>query len=104
MWEKVKPLFQQVVDELQPKCILFIGRRVYDRASKDFMRSKDLNTDDKESLSVYQSVHPTIQVDNAIGTWIYHSASWGRRSGFNKPKGVVSKLVQAAGGDIKVLH
>lgn len=104
MWEKAKPLFQEVVDELQPKCILFIGRGVYDRVSKDFPRSKDLNIDDEESLSVYQSVHPTIQIDNAIGTWIYHSAAWGRKSGFKKPGGVVSKVVQAAGGDIKVLH
>ena len=104
MWERAKPLFREIVEELKPKCILFIGKCVYSRVSKDFLLSQALDITDVESLSVYQGVHPTIQIDDAIGTWVYHSAAFGHKSGLKKPKGVVSKLVQNAGGSIRRLH
>ena len=98
MWEKAKPIFQEVVAELKPKCILFVCKRVFDRVSLDFPASTPLVTDKDYSLTleIYKDSHPTVKIDNALASWIYHPTS--RRGGFRRPRGIVSSLIKSAGG------
>ena len=98
MWTKAKPIFKEVVAELKPQCILFVSKRVYDRVSPDFPDSTPLIVDESDSLtsSIYKSPHSTVQIDDALASWICHPAS--HRGGFRRPRGIVSSLIKAAGG------
>jgi hypothetical protein len=98
MWEKAKPIFREVVAELKPKCILFVCKRVFDRISPDFPTSTPLVIDTDNSLTseIYKNPHPTVNIDNALASWIYHPTS--RRGGFRRPRGIVSPLITSAGG------
>lgn len=98
MWEKAKPIFREVVAELKPKCILFVCKRVFERISLDFPASTPLviDKDNSSTLEIYKNPHPTVNIDNALGSWIYHPTS--RRGGFRRPRGIVSSLVKSAGG------
>lgn len=99
MWEKAKPLFQDVVNELKPQCILFVSKGVYNQASKDFSSSEPLTIHDEVALRIYKSSHSTVRIHQALASWIYHPSSyWG---GFRRPRPVVKALVQAAGGVIE---
>jgi hypothetical protein len=93
MWEKAKPIFQEVVIQLKPKCILFVCKRLFDRVSSDFPIFTPLNVD----VSIYQSCHPTVKIDTALASWIYHPTC--HRGGFRRPRGIVSPLIKAAGGE-----
>lgn len=100
MWEKAKPIFREVVAELKPKCILFVCKRVFERISPDFPKPSDplfIDTDNSLTLEIYKSLHPTINIDNALASWIYHPTS--RRGGFRRPRGIVSSLIKSAGGN-----
>jgi hypothetical protein len=98
MWKKAKPIFREVVAELKPKCILFVCKRVFDRISLDFPASTPLVIDADNLLTseIYKNPHPTVRIDNALASWIYHPTS--RRGGFRRPRGVVSSLIKSAGG------
>lgn len=96
MWKKAKPIFREVVAELKPKCILFVCKRVFDRISLDFPASTPLVIDNSLTLEIYQNPHPTVKIDNALASWIYHPTA--PRGGFRRPRGVVSPLIKAAGG------
>ncbi|BAU11487.1 hypothetical protein LEP3755_19810 [Leptolyngbya sp. NIES-3755] len=99
MWQKAKPLFQDVVNELKPECILFVSKGVYDRASQEFSSSTPLTIHDEIALRIYKPSHPTVQIHQALASWIYHPSS--RYGGFRRPKPVNNALVQAAGGVMK---
>lgn len=96
MWKKAKPLFQDVVNELKPQCILFVSKGVYDRASKNFSDATSLTICDDVALRIYKPSHSTVQIHQALASWIYHPSS--RRGGFRRPRPVVKALVEAAGG------
>ena len=98
MWEKAKPIFRDVVAELKPKCILFVCKRVFVRVSKDFPTSTPLviDKDYPSTLEIYKDPHPTVRIDNALASWIYHPSS--PLGGFRRPRGIVSSLVKSAGG------
>jgi hypothetical protein len=98
MWKKAKPIFREVVAELKPKCILFVCKRVFDRISLDFPASTPLiiDKDCSSTLEIYKNPHPTVKIDNALASWIYHPTS--RRGGFRRPRGIVSSLIKSAGG------
>jgi hypothetical protein len=98
MWEEAKPIFQQVVAELKPKCILFVCKRVFDRVKVDFPADKSLTINEAypPTSNIYNSTHSTVKIDNALASWICHPTS--HRGGFRRPRGVVSPLVEAAGG------
>ncbi|MBD2370629.1 hypothetical protein H6G63_27675 [Leptolyngbya sp. FACHB-402] len=96
MWQKAKPLFQDVVNELKPQCILFVSKGVYDRASKNFSDATSLTICDDVALRIYKPSHPTVQIHQSLASWIYHPSS--RRGGFRRPRPVVKALVEAAGG------
>lgn len=98
MWKKAKPIFKDVVTELKPKCILFVGKSVYDHVSLDF-NSTPLGIDESDSftLNVYSKFHPTLLIEDALASWIYHPA-YRPRGGFLGARGIVSLLVKASGG------
>jgi hypothetical protein len=98
MWAKAKPIFREVVAELKPKCILFVCKRLFERVSLDFPASNPLviDADNSLTLEIYKNSHPTVKIDNALASWIYHPTS--PRGGFRRPRGVVSSLIQSAGG------
>ena len=98
MWKKAKPIFREVVAELKPKCILFVCKRVFDRISPDFPASTPLviDKDCSSTSEIYKNSHPTVKIDNALASWIYHPTS--RRGGFRRPRGIVSSLIRSAGG------
>lgn len=98
MWGKAKPIFREVVAELKPKCILFVCKRVFERISLDFPASAPLVIDKDNSLTLksYKNPHPTVNIDNALASWIYHPTS--PRGGFRRPRGIVSSLIKSAGG------
>jgi len=74
MWAKAKPMFQEVVAELKPKCVLFVCKRVHAQVSPHFPRSTPLNVDGSypPTLTAYGNSHPTLQIDDALASWIYH--------------------------------
>lgn len=86
MWLKAKPIFQEVVSELKPKCILFVCKRVYSRVAHDFSLG--------ESLKFDVGCRDTLKVQNAIATYINHPT----RYGFRKSRGVVRELIQTSNG------
>jgi hypothetical protein len=98
MWQEAKPIFQQVVAELKPKCILFVCKRVFDQVKLDFPADSPLTINEVYSTTskIYNTSHTTIKVDNALASWIYHPTS--PRGGFRRPRGIVSPLIMAAGG------
>jgi hypothetical protein len=98
MWKKAKPIFQDIVAELKPKCILFVCKQVFDRVSEDFPTSTPLviDKDYPLALEIYKNPHPTVKIDNALASWIYHPTS--RRGGFRRPRRIVSPLIKSAGG------
>jgi hypothetical protein len=99
MWKKAKPIFKDVVTELKPKCILLVCKRVYDRVSLDFVNSTPLSIDESDSptLSVYKKSHPTLLIEAALASWIYHPTA--HHGGFRRARGIVSLLVKASGGE-----
>lgn len=100
MWKKAKPIFKDVVVELKPKCVLFVCKRVYDRVSQDFPSSTSLIVDESHplTLDIYKIPHSTLQIDGALASWIYHPSS--HQGGFQRPRGIVSSLIEAAGGKV----
>ena len=103
MWEKAKPIFQDVVSELKPKCILFVCKRVYDKVSPDFPVSTPLVVDSSYPLTskaYKKQYHPTIKIGDAWASWIYHPTS--PYGGFQKPRGIVTPLIQISGGTPKI--
>lgn len=97
MWEKAEPVFQDVVDKLKPKCILFV-KSVYDRVSSKFESSTpaiDLSSSHPSTLKLYGSSHPIMRIDNALASWVYHPCAQGR-GGFRRARGIVSPLLEAA--------
>jgi hypothetical protein len=96
MWQKAKPIFQEVVAELEPKCILFVSKRLFDRVQLDFSADVPLTINEvyRPTLKIYNTPHPTIKIGNALASWIRHPT----RGGYQKPRGVVSPLIEAAGG------
>jgi len=100
MWTTAQPIFREIVAELEPKCILFVCKRVFDRISisPDFPVSTPLSIDENNlfTLKSYKSPHPVIKIDNALASWIYHPTS--HLGGFRKPRGIVSPLIEVAGG------
>ncbi|MBE9011837.1 hypothetical protein IQ250_16670 [Pseudanabaenaceae cyanobacterium LEGE 13415] len=100
MWKKAKPLFQSVVNELKPQCILFVSKGVYDRASQNFSDSKPLEINDDVALKIYQTSHPTVRIHQALASWIYHPTGAFGKGGFRRPRPVVKALVEAAEGVI----
>lgn len=97
MWKKAKPLFHDVLNKLKPQCILFVSKGVYDQVSKDFSSSTPLTIDDDVALRIYNPSHPTVQIHQALASWIYHP-SGSFKGGFRRPRSVVKTLVEAAGG------
>lgn len=98
MWQKAKPTFKEVVAELKPKCILFVSKRVYDQVKVDFPADTPLTINENfpPTSKIHNTPHTTLKIDNALASWICHPTS--RRGGFRRPRGVVSPLVEAAGG------
>lgn len=100
MWKKAKPIFQEVVADLNPnpKCILFVCKQVFDQVSPDFPISTPLSIDEKDLLTLqkYKNPHPVIKINNAFASWIYHPMC--PLGGFRKPRGIVRPLIKAAGG------
>jgi hypothetical protein len=90
MWMNAKPYFEEVVSELNPKCILFVCKRVYDRITPDFPSGELLNSDSGNRT--------TIKIQNAHATYVKHPT----RYGFRKSREVVSKLIQISGGKSRV--
>lgn len=86
MWKNAKPIFQEVVSELAPKCILFVCKRVYDRVSADF--------DEGELITFDSGNRKTLKIQNAYATYIKHPT----RYGFRNSRDVVRKLILLAGG------
>jgi len=89
MWKKGKSIFQEVVTELQPKCILFVCKRVYDEVARDrdFPQSSP-------SLTFDGGSRETLQIQDARVTYILHP-TW---NGFRKSRGVVHELIHVSGG------
>jgi hypothetical protein len=103
MWEKAKPIFQDLISELKPKCILLVCKRVYDRVSPDFLASTPLVVDCSNPLTskAYKNqYHPTLKIGEALASWIYHPTS--PYGGFQKPRGISRPLIQASGGTPRV--
>ena len=100
MWKKARPIFRDVVIQLKPKCILFVGKSVYNHVSLDFANSTPLSIDESNSLtlSAYKKSHPTLLIEDALASWIYHSA-YRPRGGFRGAREIVSLLVKASGGE-----
>jgi hypothetical protein len=98
MWQKAKPIFQEVVAELKPKCILFVSKRVFDQVKLDFPADDSLTINEAylPTSKIYNTPHTTIKIENALASWICHPTS--HRGGFRRPRGVVSPLIEAAGG------
>jgi hypothetical protein len=98
MWQEAKPIFQEVVAELKPKCILFVSKRAFDRVKVDFPADASLTINEAylPTSKIYNSPHTTIKIENALASWICHPTS--HRGGFRRPRGVVSPLIEAAGG------
>ncbi len=99
MWQKAKPIFKDVVAELKPKCILFVCKSVYCQVLSDFPQSTPLVTDGSypPTLNIYKNPHPTLQIGDALASWIYHPTC--HRGGFRRPRGIVKPLIKASGGD-----
>jgi hypothetical protein len=103
MWLKAKPIFQDVISELKPKCILFVCKRVYDKVSPDFQASTPLVVDNSNPLTAkaYKNQsHPTVKIGDALASWIYHPTS--PNGGFQKPRGIAKPLIQASGGTPRI--
>lgn len=97
MWEKAKPIFQKVVTELKPKCILFVCKRVFVRVSKDLTSTPlVIDKDYPSTLEIYKKPHPTVRINDALASWIYHPTC--PLGGFRRPRGIVSPLIKSAGG------
>jgi hypothetical protein len=98
MWQKAKPVFQEVLAELKPKCILFVSKRMFDRVQLDFPADIPLTINEAypPTLKIYNASHTTMKIDNALASWICHPTS--HSGGFRRPRGVVSPLIEAAGG------
>lgn len=86
MWKNAKPIFQEVVSELAPKCILFVCKRVYDRVSADFGESELITFDGGN--------RKTLRIQNAYATYIKHPT----RYGFRKSRDVIRELILLSGG------
>jgi len=103
MWAKAKPIFQEVVAEYQPKCILFVCKRVFDRVQPDFPAATPFVIDRRhtDTLHIYKkNPHPTVKIGDALASWIYHPTS--PLGGFRRPRGIVNSLIQASGGKVWV--
>ncbi|MEI6330066.1 MAG: hypothetical protein WCP16_12580 [Pseudanabaena sp. ELA645] len=103
MWLKAKPIFQDVISELKPKCILFVCKRVYDKVSPNFQASIPLVVDNSNPLTskAYKNQsHPTVKIGDALASWIYHPTS--PNGGFQKPRGIARPLIQASGGTPRI--
>ena len=97
MWKKAAPIFKDVVEQLKPKCILFTGKGMFNRATAGMPR-KALAID--ESLApTYKSPHATVQINESLASWIYHPAARGNLGHYSKGRGVVRSLIEAAGGE-----
>ncbi|WP_310487650.1 hypothetical protein [Chamaesiphon sp. VAR_69_metabat_338] len=90
MWEKAKPIFLEVVTELKPKCILFVCKRVYTHVALDFSPS--------DSLIFNCSNRNTLQVQDALATYVNHPT----RYGFRNSRGVVHELILKSGGNPQI--
>lgn len=101
MWKKAKPIFKDVVTQLKPGCILFAGKSVYDHVSLYSSNSTPLNIDESDSLTlkIYKTSHPTLLIEDALASWIYHPTAR-LRGGFRSARGIVNSLIKAAGGEI----
>lgn len=86
MWENAKPIFQEVVAELKPKCILFVCKRVYTHVALDFLPS--------DSLIFDGGNRDTLQIQNALATYVKHPT----RYGYNNSRPVVRELILKCGG------
>ena len=103
MWEKAKPIFRDVVSTLNPRCILFVCKRVYDKVSSDFPASKPLVVDISYPLTskaYKKTTHLTLNINEALASWIYHPTS--PYGGYQKPRGIVNPLIRDAGGTPKI--
>jgi hypothetical protein len=86
MWKNAKPIFQEVVSELDPKCILFVCKRVYDRVSADFGEGELITFDGGN--------RNTLKIHNAYATYVKHPT----RYGFRNARKVVRELIRVSGG------
>ncbi|MBD1845457.1 hypothetical protein H6F89_19005 [Cyanobacteria bacterium FACHB-63] len=100
MWTEAKPIFQEVVAELQPQCILFVCKRVFHRVSQDFSHTNPLSI---EENAIYKNPHPVLKIDleiakiaPAIASYINHPNC--PRGGFHRARPVVKSLIETAGG------
>lgn len=91
MWREAKPIFQEVVSELAPKCILFVCKRVYDRVSADFGEGELITFVDSNHRNLDRK---TIQIQNAYATYIKHPTYFG----FRNSRDVARKLILLSGG------
>ncbi len=90
MWENAKPIFEEVVSELNPKCILFACKRVYNHVALDFSPS--------DSLIFNGGNRNTLQVQDALATYVNHPT----RYGFRNSRGVVHELILKSGGNPQI--
>lgn len=95
MWTNAKPIFQEVVSELAPKCILFVCKRVYDRVSADFREGELITFVDSKHKTLHRK---TLQIQNAYATYTKHPTYFG----FRNSRDVVRKLILLSGGTHRV--
>jgi hypothetical protein len=85
MWTAAKPVFQTVVAQLQPRCILFVCKRLYYRVASQYPAT---------ILPVGTVEHPACQIESALASSIRHPS----RNGFRNARPIVQALITAAGG------
>ncbi|WP_055076921.1 hypothetical protein [Pseudanabaena sp. 'Roaring Creek'] len=96
MWKKAAPIFKDVVEQLKPKCILFTGKGLFNRATAGL--SGDTLAIDESFAPTYKNPHVTVQINGALASWVYHPSAHGNLGHYSKGRGVVRSLIEAAGG------
>lgn len=96
MWKKAAPIFKDVVEQLNPKCILFTGKGVFHRASAGLSISN--LAVDEIFAPTYQNPHSSVKINGALASWVYHPAAFGGLGHYKRARVVANALVKAVGG------
>jgi len=96
MWKKAAPIFKDVVEQLNPKCILFTGKGVFHRASAGLSISN--LAVDEIFAPTYQNPHSSVKINGALASWVYHPAAFGGLGHYKRARVVANPLVKAVGG------
>ena len=97
MWKKAAPIFKDVVEQLKPRCILFTGKGIFNKATEGL--SRDTLAIDESLAPTYKNPHATVKINGALASWVYHPSAHGNLGHYSKGRGVVRSLIDASGGE-----